>query len=141
MTTDITADITPEMVRQLATRRVLGVSLRELEKEFGVSRFLINKALASDTGKAVMKGLTEDAVKACVLQAKQELTSMLPLVLTALRTNLEEGSMEAVREYFRVLGVSAPAPEKVTQQTQAIQIILPGHNQPKDIEVKNENSQ
>lgn len=128
-------EITPELTRQLAMRRAVGASVRELEKEFELSRFLINKTLNTDMAKAIIKGLIDDAVTGAVITVRRRLADMTDLAMNVIEQNLKEGSLEAVKIYFKGIGMDGmEKPDNAQQQT--IQVILPGHQQPKDIEVE-----
>lgn len=127
-------EVSPEKIRAIATRRAFGISLRDLEAEFGFSRPVINRVLSSEIAKAIQKEIIETAVNGAVTAIKRELAEMSDLALTALRENLKEHSMEAVKTYFKALGIEAQ--EKESGQQQALQIIMPGATAPRDIEVE-----
>lgn len=133
MTKTTKIDITPELTRQIATRRAIGVSVRELEQEFGFSRFVINRVLSSDMAKSIIKGVVDDAVTGAVSAVKRKLADMTELAMTALEHHLkEEKSLEAVKIYLKGLGMDAMENKDPGQQ-QAIQVILPGAVAPKDV--------
>ena len=129
-------EVTPEITRQIATRKAIGATLRELEAEFGYSRPVINRVLASDVAKAIIKEVVDSAVTGAVSAIKRELADMSDLALAALRDNLKEGSMEAVKTYFKALGMEGQATE-APEKSQQMVIVMPGAKPPKDIEVGN----
>lgn len=125
-------EVTPEVTRQIATRRVMGASFRDLESEFGFSRPVINRVLSSDMGKKIMKGLVDDAVASAVIAVRQEMSNLTPLVSEAIAHHLKEKSLEAVKIVLKGLGMeSFEKPEN--QQSQTFQVILPGTKAPKDV--------
>lgn len=127
-------EITPEIVRLIATRRALGVPLRDIEKEVGFSRPVINRVLATEVAKSIQKEIVGEAVLGAVVAIRRELAEMSELALSALKENLKENNMEAVKTYFKALGIEQQDKEQNTQQ-QAIQVILPGAKAPlKNIE-------
>lgn len=126
-------EITPEVTRQIAVRKALGTSIRELEAEFGFSRTVINRVLSSDLARGIVKEVTDSAVAGAMLAVKKELANMSELAVNALRKNLEDGSIEAVKVYFKALGMDATEKFDSNQQ-QTIQVILPTSPQePKDV--------
>jgi hypothetical protein len=127
-------DVTPEITRQMATRRAIGASLRELEDEFGFSRPVVNRVLSTDMAKAIIKGVVDDAVAGAVVAVRRKLADMTELAMGVVEHHLKEKSLEAVKIYFKGLGIEAA--EKVEAQQQGITLILPGQAPPKDIEVE-----
>lgn len=126
-------EVTPEVTRQIATRKALGATLRELEKEFGFSRPVVSRVLATDMAKAVIRGLIEDAVASAVIAVKRRLADMTETAMSVLEHHLkEEKSLEAVKIYLKGLGMDSSEKQEIQQQ--AIQVILPGAVAPKDIE-------
>ncbi len=125
-------EVTPEVTRQIATRKALGTSLRDLEKEFGISRPVINRILGTDLAKAIVKEVIDSAVVGAVSAIRRELADMTELAMEALRENLKEHNMEAVKTYFKALGIEQQEKDSGNQQ-QAITVILPGAQAPKDV--------
>lgn len=125
-------EVTPEITRQIATRRAMGIPLRDLEKEFGFSRPVIGRILASEMGRAIQKEIVDSAITGAVMIIKRELSEMNQLALRALRLNLEKANMEAVKTYFKALGLETVEKDQGNQQ-QVIQVVLPGQSAPKEI--------
>lgn len=128
-------EVTPEVTRQIATRRALGATLESLESEFGFSRPVVKRILGTELAREVHKGVIEDAVKGAISAVKSRLADMTELAMEALEHNLKEKKMEAVREYFAALGMKQAEKEQGTQQ-QAITVVLPGQRPPKDIDIE-----
>lgn len=128
-------DLEPEVIRQIATRKALGASIRELEKEFNFSRVVVNRALDTDLGKSIQKEVLNSAVAGAVIAIKRQLADMTELAMKALENNLKNDNMEAVKTFFKALGLDdLEKPEN--RQQQGITVILPGQAPPiKDIEV------
>lgn len=124
-------DISPEQIRQLATRRALGASLRDLEAEFGISRPVITRALSTELGRGIVKEVIDSAVTGAVTAIRRELADMSDLALAALRYNLEKKNMEAIKTYFKALGMDTEEKNQGAQQ-QAITVVLPGASPPKE---------
>ncbi len=122
-------DLEPEVIRQIATRKALGGSLREIEAEFGFSRPVVNRALCTDMAKSVIKGLIDDAVASAVVSIRRRLSDMNELAMNVMEQNLKEGNIEALKLYFKGLGLEKTENEGAKQQ-QAIQVILPGSMKP-----------
>lgn len=126
-------DLPSEIIRQIAVRQSQGVSLRELEEEFGVSRPVINRALRSELGREITRGITEIAVQSAVAEVRNWVASNTELALKALESNLREKKMDAVKEFFNILGLTEKSKGE-TRQSQSIQLILPGGTKPpKDV--------
>lgn len=125
-------EVTPEVTRQLATRRAMGIPLRELEEEFGFSRPVINRILSSEMGRTITKEIIDTAVTGAVLEIRREMTNMKDLVLSALQANLEKNDMDAVKTYFKVIGMEVQE-KREGGQNQAIQVIFPGTSAPKEV--------
>lgn len=131
MTTKI--DLTTDIIKAIATRKALGTSVRELSKEFGYSNVVINRALSTEIAKAIQKEIVESAVTGAVAVVRRELADLVPLTLQAVRAQLEDNSLEAVKIVYRALGMEQQE-EKQGNATQAIQVILPGAQAPiKDV--------
>lgn len=128
-------DLEPEVIRQIATRKALGASIRELEKEFNFSRVVVNRALDTDLGKSIQKEVLNSAVAGAVIAIKRQLADMTELAMKALENNLKNDNMEAVKTFFKALGLDDQEKPENHQQ-QGITVILPGQAPPiKDIEV------
>lgn len=125
-------DVTPEITRQLATRRALGISLRDLESEFGFSRPVVNRVLSSELAKAVIKGITEDAVSSAVIAVRKGMSDMTEEITRVLTKHLKEDSLEAVKIVLRGLGMENMEKAK-DPTTQSITVILPGQQAPKEV--------
>lgn len=138
MSNNTKIDFTPEMTRQIATRRVMGATMRDLEGEFGISRPVLTRALNSELGRAIQKELIDSAINGAVLSMKRQLSDLSDLAIEALKENLKKKKMDAVIAYFKVLGLDQGDKNHSPAQAQGINIILPGQVQPKDIEVKRE---
>ncbi len=130
-------EVTPEVTRQIAMRKAIGTSLRELETEFGFSRPVINRVLSSELAKSVIKGVIDDAVAGAVISIRRRLADMTDIAMSALEHNLKEQNLEAVKIFFKGLGMDAVEKE-VRNQSQGITVILPGQKAPKDIDVSND---
>lgn len=125
-------EVTPEITRNIATRRAIGTSLRDLESEFGFSRPVINRVLSSDLAKSVIKGITDDAVSSAVVAVRKEFADLTGLITEAVKHHLKEKNLEAVKIGLKVLGFDSA--ERVdTKQAQSITVILPGSSAPKEV--------
>ncbi len=130
-------EVTPEITRQMATRRAVGATLRDLEQEFGFSRPVVNRVLSTDMAKAVVKGLIEDAVGSAVIEVRRGMADMATVVTKVLRKHLEDDSLEAVKIVLKGLGMDAVEKTDV-KQAQTFTVILPGQQAAKEIEVESE---
>lgn len=126
-------EVTPEVVRQLATRRAVGASMRDLEAEFGFSRPVVSRILASDLAKSVVKGLTDSAIEAAAIEARRGLSEMVKMANAAVLENLKTFNLEAAKIIYKAIGVEAIEKQESRQQ-QAIQVILPGAVAPKEVD-------
>lgn len=128
-----TKEISSEIVRQVATRRAMGVPLRDLSKEFGLPVYTINKAINSDMGKAIVKEVIDNAVAGAVIQARRGLSDLVEASVQVIKDQLAEGNLEAAKMVLKGIGLDQAEKQDLAQQ-QAITVILPGKAEPKDIE-------
>lgn len=120
-------DLSKEVIVTLASDRARGKSLRDLEETYGFSRPVINRALRTDLAKGVQQGIADEIVRSTVIVIKTALSGMSDLALNALRHNLEQMKMDAVKEYFNLVGVRSEESNKGKGgQNNVIQVILPG---------------
>lgn len=122
-------EVTPELVTQLVLRRALGATLREMEKEFSMSRTTIMHMLDTPLAKEIDAKVTTKAVSEAVLIAKRKLSKFTDLAMDALEFHLKEKNLEAVKLHLKSLGIDLVDKQEAKQQ-QAIQVILPNLNKP-----------
>lgn len=136
-------EVSDETTRQLAARRARGVSLAELEKEFGFSRPVVNRVLSSDLAQDTIRDVSYDIVTMERAINKRAVAELLPLAIEVVKQKLEAGDLKAAEMVFRASELLVPEQRDTGKQQQAIQVILPGAQIPesrshrvKDIEVQ-----
>jgi hypothetical protein len=126
-------ELGPEIVRQIATKFAIGSSLRDLEKDYGVSRPIITRAVGSELGQSVIKEFIQNGVEKAKQEAQKICSELVELAGIALKKKVEEGDLKAVEMVFKVVGAGYNQEKDQTKQQQAIQVILPGSVIPKEV--------
>lgn len=129
----IKIDVGPEMMRQLAVKRARGVSLDQLEQEYGLSRPVITRTLASDEARQVMLDVMRDEVAIINAQTRKAAAELGPLAIEVIRKKLEEGDLKAVEPALKASGILVQAAQDKGEQKQAQQIIVTLPGSKKDI--------
>jgi adenine specific DNA methylase Mod len=118
------------LVKQIAALKLQGVSGNDIAKQLKLSRYAVQKTINSDEFKAELKQLADRAVEGALLAFKSKIESLEPLAYAALKSNLQEGQLEAVKVWARFVGMDDKREEKADNQ---IQIILPGQQEVKTV--------
>lgn len=124
---------TPELTRAIAARRARGVSLRDLETEFGFSRPVVNRILASDEARQVILDITRDDLAVEVAMNRRALSELVPGAIVKLAEKVEQGDIKSIELVLRGSGMLTPVESKEGNQAQAITVILPGQAPPKEV--------
>lgn len=127
-------EVGPEVTRQLAARRARGVSLRDLEIEFGFSRPVINRVLASDAARDIIVNVTRDDLAVELAMNRRALSELIPGAIVKLAEKVQAGDIKSIELVLRGSGMLTPLTEKEgDKQGQILQVILPGNAPIKDV--------
>lgn len=131
----IKIQITPELTRQIAVRRARNVSLEDLEKEFSLSRPVINRALSTDEARQAILDILRDDVALENAKTRREAAALGPLAIALLKKKLESGDLKAVEPALKASGiyVQNSQDKKGEHQAQTFTVILPGQSEPKEV--------
>lgn len=127
-------DLTAETIRQIATSSAMGASYKDIEAQYLISAPRLAKLLRTDEARAIIEGIQEKTERAAVAYLKSKLCDLVDLTIKVIKSNLEEGNLNAVPLVFKALGVESKN-EGMSAQQQTIQVILPNAREPQTIEV------
>lgn len=130
-------DLSPEVVRQISIERAMGASLNSLVDTFKVSKTVLNRVLEMDVSKAIVDDTRGKAQRAAVAYLRSEMCRLVDKTVKVIEKALDDGNLKAVPLVYTALGLEARSDNGVTTQ-QAIQVILPGRVDAKEIEIKKE---
>jgi transcription initiation factor TFIIIB Brf1 subunit/transcription initiation factor TFIIB len=111
------------LVKKVAAIAATLASAREIAEQAGISEYICKKVMARADFKDELKKIAEDSTAAAKHVLKSELGKMVREVLRVIKHNLELNSLEAVKIYFKALGIEQE--ETKTGDTQ-INVLLPG---------------
>ena len=117
------------IIPSIATARFAGQSIKDISTSIGIGGTQLRGIINSQEYEDFLKDLQNQSLKHAMSSFRSELDRLSPLAVKALRTNLEEGKIEAVKLYSQLIG--ALKPEERAEQQQAIQIVLPEGMMPK----------
>ncbi len=118
--------VSEDDTRLIAARRARGLTLRELETEFSLTRPVINRVLDTPLAKQVIKDISYDIVATEIAHNRRAVAELLPKAVEVILKQLEEGNLKAAELVIRASGMMAVDQSKETAQQQTIQVILPG---------------
>jgi len=127
--------LTDEQVQKIAMRRARGVSLEQLEQEFGMSRPVINRALASDAARSVTLDILRDDATLENAKNRSALAKLLPKAIEKLAAEIDKGNMKAIELALKGSGImiQTEADKNGNKQAQQITVVLPGQVSTKEI--------
>ena len=125
-------EVDAEVVRLMAMDRAMGVYLRDISKKHGFSVPVVSRTLSGDMAKSIIKGIVDDSVSAAVIAVRRKLADMTELAMQVIEDQLKEGNLEAVKIYFKGLGIDT-VEKKDPNQAQSITVILPGKQPEKEV--------
>jgi len=118
-----------EQVEELLIKQAVALSLEQvpeykIAEQLNISRHRVKKLLRSDTAKELLEVEGDKAIVKARESFKRKLDALAPLAYEALKKNLEEGKLDAVRIFAEVTGLKHKDEEKKEDST--IQVFLPG---------------
>jgi DNA-binding transcriptional regulator LsrR (DeoR family) len=126
-------DFTNEQLKLIATRYALGATHNQLAEEFAVSRFTINRILAKDEARQVIKDVSHEIVTMEIAQNRRAVAELLPKAVEVLLDQLNQKNLKAAEIVIRASGMLTPEDKSDQKQQQSIQVILPGATKPRDV--------
>lgn len=126
------------MTRQIASLLVANTPMGEIASKLDLPYNTTRKIANSKAVRGMLKEVGEAALTEAKNQIRKGVADLVPLALEALKKNLEEDSIEAVKVVFKTAGALEKDMEKDAGIT-AIQVVLPGSESSKTVEVENEN--
>lgn len=111
------------------TKQVVALSLEQvpeykIAEQLSISRHKVKKLLRSDEAKALLEEEGDKAIVKARESFKRKLDALAPLAYEALKKNLEDHKLDAVRIFAEVTGLKHKEEEK--QQDATLQVFLPG---------------
>jgi transcriptional regulator with XRE-family HTH domain len=129
-------EVSDETTRAIAARHARGISLRDLEIEFGMSRPVISRVLASDSARATIKDICFTDAEMQIAKNRRAVADLLPTAIEVLKNELmnEKTRLKAAELVIRSSGIMNTDGNKEQKQDASITVILPGqYQQPKDV--------
>lgn len=117
-------DIRSAQIKQIAALSLDNVPEYKIAKEMNLSRHAVRKLRNSDEFKSLMQELGDHAVANAKEQFKSKMEELAPLAFEALKHNLAEKKIEAVRVFIETVGLKDKEVDK--GDTGILQVIFPG---------------
>lgn len=127
------------MTRRIASLLISNTSMGDIAKQLDLPYNTARKIANGDAVRGMLKEVGEAALTEAKNQIRKGVADLVPLALEALKKNLEEDSIEAVKVVFKTAGALEKEMEKDAGIT-AIQVVLPGSDSAKLVEVENDGS-
>ena len=124
------------LIAQVVALTLQDVPEYKIAEEMKLSRYKVNKLRNSLEFKEQMKEITDSARDAAKAGFLAKIETLAPLAYKALKSNLEDGKLDAVRVFVEVVGLKDA--DTGPKQDTSITVIMPGADQTKTIEVKPE---
>jgi hypothetical protein len=126
------SDESKEDIKEALLKQVVALSLEntpeyKIAEQLKMSRYAVRKMRNGDAFKAALKEIGDQAVTTAKESFKAKLDELTPLALEALRHNLKEKKIEAVRVFVETVGLKNKEDDK--PQDGVINVILPGTKQ------------
>jgi hypothetical protein len=123
------ADETKDLVSTTLMQQVVALSLTgtpeyKIAESLGISRYAVKKMREGEEFKTALKEIGEKASALALNQFKAKLEELAPLAFEALKHNLKEKKLDAVRVFAEAAGIKNQVPE--AQQDSSITILMPG---------------
>lgn len=120
---------TKDVVEQSLTAQIAAlvfqrVPAHKIAEQLGITRYRAEKIIKSSEFKAFLKDLGDRAAEVALAQFKSKLEELEPLAYAALKHNLQDKKLDAVRIWGEFVGANRK--QENEQKDTAIQIILPG---------------
>lgn len=120
---------TKEVLEQTLIQQIAGLALQntpahKIAEQLGITRYKCEKIIKSTEFKAFLRELGDRAAEAALAAYKSKLDTLEPLAFAALKHNLQDKKLEAVRLWGEHVGLNKK--QDAEQKDTAIQIILPG---------------
>lgn len=119
------------VTKQVAALRISGMSKEEIANKIRISRRQVDNVIKSDEYKVIITEIGESAVMEAKNVLKRRVSELVPQAYEALKNNLAEDNMEAVKVVFKAVGLEQK--EESAQGDTSITILMPGQQEPKDV--------
>lgn len=127
------------LIAQIAAERFLNVPDTRIAESLNINRSKLRRLVASKEYLEYVKDLGEKAVAHALSAFKSKMEDLEPLAYAALKQNLIDGKLDAVKVWGEFVGVKDKAPGEGLGSGN-LTVILPGAEAPKDIEVEVSNA-
>src|SRR4051812_943751 len=81
-------EVSDEVSRSIAARHARGISLRDLEVEFRMSRPVLNRILASDIARSTIKDICFTDAEMQIAKNRRAVADLLPTAIEVLKNEL-----------------------------------------------------
>lgn len=106
-----------------------------IAKTLNISRYQVGKVLGSEEYKKRLNEIRMEAIETSLSIYLKDIAALRPLAFKALKKNLEQDNLEAVKEWAKQMGLNKQKDEGKTDSS--ITIVMPGAETPeKEIEVE-----
>lgn len=117
-------ELEQSLVKQVVALSLEQVPEYKIAEQLKISRHRVKKLLRSDEAKSLLEEEGDKAIVKARESFKRKLDALAPLAYEALKKNLEEGKLDAVRIFAEVTGLKHKDDEK--PQDAALHVYLPG---------------
>lgn len=123
------------LIAQVAAERFLNVPDTRIAESLGITRSKLRRLVQTKEYLDYVKELGDKAVAHALSAFKTKMEDLEPLAYAALKQNLIDGKLDAVKVWGEFVGVKDKAPGEGVG-TGNLTVILPGAEAPKDITVE-----
>lgn len=118
--------------QQIAGLALMGGSEAGIAKQMNITRHRVRRIMAGDEFKGIMDELATKATDFAVKAFRAKINSLEPLAFAALKANLEDHKIEAVKLWGQYAGLASDEGEKAQQ---SLTVIMPGAQAPETVQV------
>lgn len=122
------------LVGLVTALRLKGAGEPKISQELSITRHKVRKIIASDEYKNFLKEMGEKACNEASASFRNRMVELEPLAYAALRENLKNKKLDAVRLWAEVSGAKVGKDNQGDDSPGVINIVLPGE-QPKEKDV------
>lgn len=124
--------IAQSLMEQIAALSLTGVAEYKIAEQLGITRYKAGKIMKSPEFKAHLKDISDQATALALAAFKNKMEFLEPLAFEALRHNLQEKKLDAVKVWGTFVGIGEKSDGK-GDQVGNLQVFLPGAVQPAEI--------
>ena len=126
------------LTRQIASMLASGSTAYVIAQELDLARTTVARIANSNATRALVKEIGESSVAAAKAQIRMETAGLVKKIMAVIHQQLDEGNLDAVKVGLKVLGFNDQ--EQIAPGVQTLNVIMPGADQPRTIEVESETS-